>query len=178
VAEVSGTVVDSTTADPLGGATVVVRDGAGTTFRGTTDSAGGYRFTSSASQIRPGTLSVTASRDQYETSAVRTVEAKAGQSYTGIELRLRPAGAAGTSAGASGSAEPGVVTYSPGATVGARRDGGTSLASKVLIWFGSSLLALMLVAVAVIVVRRRLDRADPADSDTEHIADAEHMGLA
>jgi hypothetical protein len=91
VSEVSGTVVDSGTSQPVPGATVVLLDGAGQALQATTDSSGGFVFASSSSQqIAPGTLTLTASRDLYQAATSQTVQAKAGQSYSGIRLPLTP----------------------------------------------------------------------------------------
>jgi hypothetical protein len=89
VTEVSGTVLDAGTNQPVPAATVVLLDGAGRSLQANTDSSGGFVFASSSGQqIAPGTLTVGASRDPYGASTTRTVQAQAGQTYSGIQLPL------------------------------------------------------------------------------------------
>ena len=155
VAEVSGTVVDSTTGDPVATATVLMRDGAGGSFQAVTDSSGRYAFTSSQDrQIQSGTVTLTASRDGYQTTAAKTVDARAGQSYTGIRIPMQPS-AAGT-ASAVPSADP---SGSAGAAAAAARTaGGSGALSWVLIGAGVLLFVVGAGVAGTLVVRHFRER--------------------
>jgi hypothetical protein len=176
VTEVSGTVVDSGTGQPVPAAAVALQDGAGQTFQATTDSTGGYRFASSAARrIEPGTLTLTASRDQYGAAAAQTVQGRSGQSYTGIRISLdRTAGATPT------SSDPG--TASGGAYASPYRTASDPG------WWSAALVGLGIVLilagtgilVARVVRHRRARDAElqPSFSDAAPFSDAAVYGPA
>src|SRR5205807_93328 len=101
VTEVSGVVTDSTTGSALAGATVAMQDGANNPRQTGTDSTGHFKFTSSAnSPIAPGTLSLGATKDGYQTpTAFVTQQGIAGKGVDNVRIKLKPAGAS-ASAGA------------------------------------------------------------------------------
>jgi len=153
VAEVSGTVVDSGTAQPVPGATVVLQ-GAGQTLQTTSDSSGGFVFASSSSQrIAAGTLSLAVSRDLYQPSTTKTIQARSGQSYTGIRIAMTLL----TNASSGGSADPSesdsVTAYGAGPVRRASGSHGWLLtASGVLLVLSGAAIA------TVVAVRRRQAR--------------------
>jgi hypothetical protein len=160
VTGVSGVVTDATTGLPVKSATVVLQDGAGTTFQTTSGSSGTFAFTSTQSRpIREGTLTITVTRDRYATGATKTFGASAGQSVTGVQITLTPVAAAG----ASGSASPSdpAASASASASEGAQavRRAGMGLLSWALIGFGA-LLLLFGIGLILLVLARRRDEPD------------------
>jgi Carboxypeptidase regulatory-like domain len=154
VSEVSGTVVDASTGQPVPGATVDLRDGAGLTREVGADSSGRYRFASSASQqITPGTLTLSAGADGYGYGlATETIEARAGRSYTGIRLALTAPAGADPVASDSAAADTSPASGTPGRT-------------WLLIGLGLLLVAAGTAILALLVARWRRNRpAAPYES--------------
>jgi Carboxypeptidase regulatory-like domain len=91
VSQVSGSVLDAGTGAPVTGAAVSLRDGTGTTFRAHTGPSGWFAFSSASDgQIRAGTLRITVHAAGYRSPPTTTIQARAGQSYTGIRIAIAP----------------------------------------------------------------------------------------
>src|SRR5439155_2653490 len=171
VPEVSGTVTDGTTGQPIKDAVVVMKDGADANFQFGTDSSGRFKFTSTQDKpIHPGTISVAAGKDQYENSTPKTFDGKGGQSITGIRIGLKPTAAATPTATAQPTDQPtGVATEQPTGVAtnapvnAAPKSGGTSMLSWVLIGLGAILVLLGIGAILLLVVRRKEDGEGPDD---------------
>jgi hypothetical protein len=165
VTEVSGTVVDQATGSPLSNSLVLLKDSAGTEFTTTTDARGAYRFTGSAAKpIRPGSLTLGANREGYE-SGTKPIEGQAGRAVTGVKITLKPVASAAPSAPAavdpSVSAAPSTTDLAtPSNTSG---DAGTNWLSLLLIGTGVLLVLLGVGAIVLLMMRRKDDRDEPID---------------
>jgi hypothetical protein len=166
VTEVSGSVVDQTTASPLSNALVLLKDSAGTESTTTTDARGVFRFTGSAAKpIRPGTLTLGANREGYENGTLSR-DGQAGRSLTNLKLSLKPTASAPPSAPAAvdpsgASADPSTTDLAtPSNTSG---ESGTNLLSMLLIGTGVLLVLLGVGAIVLLMMRRKDDRDEPAD---------------
>src|SRR6266545_3052492 len=167
VPEVSGTVIDSTTAAPIRDAEVTLTDGAGAHHKRGSDANGRFKFTSTSSDpIAPGSLSIIASKDGFE-GIQKNVEGRAGQSLVNQRIQLKPVAA-------TASAEPPTTaptdTAAPtcGDTAPAAASGngsGTGLFSWVLIGLGALLVLLGIGAIVLLLVRRKDDEPDDEPDD-------------
>jgi hypothetical protein len=169
VPEVSGTVVDSTTGTPIKDAIVVLQDGAGKNHQGSgTDASGRFRFTSASDPIAPGTLMLSATKDQYD-PVPKNYDGKPGQAITGVKLQLKPAAATPTAGAVLPSDNPlasGSASGPAGNATNTRNAAnGTSLFSWVLIVLGGLLVLLGIGAIVLLLVRRK---DDGEDADEEY----------
>ncbi|MFS8520113.1 MAG: carboxypeptidase regulatory-like domain-containing protein [Micromonosporaceae bacterium] len=154
VKEISGTVTDQDTGEPIANATVVLVDGAENEHRVGTDGQGRFRFTG---DIAPGTFGLLALKDGYEGNDF-VGDAGAGQAVTGIRLTARkiapsptatptPSASADPSASASAAASP-----TPAADD--EESGGRTFFTTLMIILGSILLLAGVGVIAYLVWRR------------------------
>jgi hypothetical protein len=168
VTEVSGTVSDSSTSKPIGGASVLMKDSAGKEKRISSESNGKFKFTGSVNDpIAPGTITVEATKATFQTATVtRTAAANAG--VTGLQLKLEVGNATAsvppTVPEDSAAGEPSAEQSAPDLANTAPTSGedGTSMLSWVLIGMGV-LLVLLGVGAIVVLLRRNKDDRDPED---------------
>ncbi len=167
VPEVSGTVIDSTTAAPIRDAEVTLTDGAGAHHKRGSDANGRFKFTSTSSDpIAPGSLSIIASKDGFE-GIQKNVEGRAGQSLVNQRIQLKPV-AATASAEPPTTAPTDTAAPTSGDTAPAAASGngsGTGLFSWVLIGLGALLVLLGIGAIVLLLVRRKDDEPDDEPDD-------------
>ncbi len=164
VTQISGKVKDQD-GKAISGASVAMRDSAGTPYQTTTNGSGGYSFNSSDSKpIAPGNISVGALKTGYESATVQ-IQASAGRSVNvPLTLKLVEATAspsASVSASAEASAAVDDATDGPSAEAppvdpatksASDNSGGGSLLFIVL---GGLLVAAGVGAIVLVVMRRK-----------------------
>lgn len=158
VAEISGTLTDTTTGDPVANATVLLIDGADQDHSVGTNDSGSFRFTADNFNIAPGAFGLRASKDGFE-GLEYTGRASAGQSVTGIQLRADPTTTPSPTASPSASPTPTPTptvsaSTTPVAAPGDADNDGTSFFGTLLIVLGVILLLLGTAAIAFMVWRR------------------------
>ncbi len=168
VPEVSGTVVDSTTAAPIRDAEVTLTDGAGAPHKRGSDANGRFKFTStSGDPIAPGSLNIIAAKDGF-VGIQKNVEGRAGQSLAGQRIQLKPIAATASAepptTGPTDTAAPTSGDTAPAAASG-NGSGGTGLFSWVLIGLGGLLVLLGIGAIVLLLVRRKDDEPDDEPDD-------------
>src|SRR6266545_5018010 len=164
VTQVSGTVKDIGTGQPIPGATVGLQDSAGHNFSTTTDNFGRFTFKSTqANPIAPGTLTIEAVKDGYK-AVTKNANVQAGQSYNFQTLSLEATATPTVSAPAVADPSqpvPDSALPQPGTTNASGKGGGSGF-STILIVAGALLVLLGIGAIVFILVRRRRDGgADP-----------------
>lgn len=169
VPEVSGQVVDSTTGQPVKDATVGLQDGANHQFTAGSDAQGRFKFTSQTKPISPGTLTIGAAKDQYET-VTQSKDVRAGQSLTNLRVVLKPTTASGAAAPTVDVSAPEqqATVANPGANIPVgKNSSGTSTFSWVLILLGALLVLAGIGAIALMLVRRKDDDEDGEDAEEQ-----------
>ncbi len=178
VPSVSG-VVKGPDGKPLSGADVAMQDSANHQFRGATNGAGAFTFTSTtANPITPGSLLIGAGMAGYRQTVKDNINGQAGQPVTGIVLTLALAPSASTSATASAVAptdNPPAFTAGPAQvqtdstdTAGNRASSGTATSFPWLpVLLGALLVLLGGGGIAYMLWRRKHDEDgdDEADAD-------------
>jgi len=165
VNEVSGTVVDSRTGEPIGEALVILMDSGTATeakpYKTSTDSNGKFRFASGNAPITAGSISLGASKQGFKLIKTQTFQAKGGSSYTGIKLSMQADAAATASddamtlPDASATTEPGASIAAPNpASAGKATSSDSGLFSWVLYILGGLLFILGIVAIVLLLKRR------------------------
>jgi hypothetical protein len=167
VTEVSGTTVDITTGDGVPGVHVLLKDSAGHEYSATTSNSGGYRFAGTADKpISPGQLSLTATKEGFETVTVNK-DGVAGRGVTGAKISLK-ATAASTAPSAPAASDPAPVSSEQVAS-GAPQPSNTSSSSGpgtlawLIIGLGIALLLLGGGAIAFMLIKRKGDQDEPDD---------------
>src|SRR5207302_11326389 len=169
VVEISGTVKEAGTNQPMPGASVEIPDGAGHNYGGKkTDNFGKFSCKSTAqSPIVAGDISVAVAKDGYG-SVSRRANVAAGQSYSFQSLTITSSAApsvstnpAPTDTGTPAPVDSGAVG-APAANNAAKNSGGGSF-SMILIGLGVRLVLLGIGAIAFILIKRRRDEADEGD---------------
>src|SRR5256886_7935828 len=166
VNQISGTVKDVSTGQPIPGATVGLQDSAGHNFSTTTNNSGQYTFKSTQSNpIAPGTLAVEAVKDGYK-AASNHANVQAGQSFAFQALMLEST--ATPSATGPAAVDPSLAAPSDSQaavqpiTTPAAKTGGSGV-STILIALGGLLVLLGIAAIVFILVRRRRDDGEDPD---------------
>jgi hypothetical protein len=179
VTSVSGKVKDQN-GKAIAGASVAMKDSSGTPFAATTNGSGGYSFNSSDSKpIAPGTITVGALKDGYDTATVQ-VQATAGKSVN-VPLTLKlleatasasPSASASTSASAEATEE--ATTDEPTTedsaaanadTKNTSADQGSGSGSLLFILLGGLLVAAGVGAIVLVLMRRKNTGGDGPDDD-------------
>src|SRR6266511_1677133 len=175
VTQVSGTVKDIGTGQPIPGATVGLQDSAGHNFSTTTDNFGRVTFKSTqANPIAPGTLAIEAVKDGYK-AVTKNANVQAGQSYNFQTLSLEATATPTVSAPAVADPSqpvPDSALPQPGTTNASGKGGGSGF-STILIVAGALLVLLGIGAIVFILVRRRRDDGEEPDELDEQ---APHRG--
>ncbi|MBT8225426.1 MAG: hypothetical protein HKP61_21805 [Dactylosporangium sp.] len=179
VAAISGTVTDSTTGDVIKDATVMVLDGNRKRHQTGSDSSGRFRFTGSSSEpIVPGSLTLGASKDSFQT-VTTTKEARAGQTLSGVQLKLKPTAEPEASAVESIPIEElpenDVDDGAGAADPGTKASSGLSTVSWILIILGT-MLVLFPIVVIVMLWRKREKDDDLLDEEGEDGPDPRPRG--
>ncbi|KKK05227.1 carboxypeptidase-like regulatory domain-containing protein [Micromonospora sp. HK10] len=171
VKSVSGKVVASANNEPVAGALVMLRDSRNRQYRTTSDGSGNFRFTGSTSNpIAPGRLDVGASKDNK--NEVKSIDASAGQSVTGvriglaIEVKATPTPTASASEEAlpseeateEASEEP--ASEAPAAQQPAANEDSGGMSSWLLILLGGLFVAVGVGTIVLLYVRRKNDDGD------------------
>jgi hypothetical protein len=176
VPQVSGTVRDQTTGNPIKGALVVLVDGVNCApgkeaCQTGTDGQGAFRFTSRPDKpITPGSLQVGATKSGFA-NGVATVDGKAGQPAT-VTIKLKPSADASASAttdalptleaGPATDAPTAAATTGAGAQKKASASGPSTMSWVILVLAG--LLVLLGVGVFVVMFLNR-KKGDAEDED-------------
>ena len=175
IVQVTGTVKDIGTGQPIPGATVGLQDSAGHNFSTTTDNFGRFTFKSTqANPIAPGTLAIEAVKDGYK-AVTKNANVQAGQSYNFQTLSLEATATPTVSAPAVADPSqpvPDSALPQPGTTNASGKGGGSGF-STILIVAGALLVLLGIGAIVFILVRRRRDDGEEPDELDEQ---APHRG--
>lgn len=179
VTSVSGKVKDQN-GKAISGASVAMKDSSGTAFAATTNGSGGYSFNSSDSKpIAPGTITVGALKDGYDTATVQ-VQATVGKSVTvpltlkALEATASATPSASASASASAEATEEATTEEPAAensvaadanTKNTSADQGSGSGSLLFILLGGLLVAAGVGAIVLVLMRRKNNGGDGPDDD-------------
>jgi len=130
VTEVSGSVMDGSSGNPLDGATVEIKDSDGTVGTATTDAGGRFTYRAEA-PLKAGRISIKASKDGYDTS--RTTVNASG-SVNDIQLAVSPAAASSPSSSPTAAPTTAAPQSPPPGAASATGDGSSvSLIVVVLI---------------------------------------------
>ncbi|WP_433053237.1 carboxypeptidase-like regulatory domain-containing protein [Dactylosporangium sp. CS-033363] len=171
VTEVSGTITDSATGKAVGGATVVLEDGAGKRRQLQTPTNGTFKFTGTdANPIAPGTLTITAGASGFD-NETKQITGTAGKANTQLKIGLpvladtqsaAPLPTANDPAIIDNQSANGVVPQNT-QTNNASNDSGGGV-SWILIALGVLLVGFGIVAI-VLLLRRRGDDDDDDEND-------------
>ncbi|MEV0425078.1 carboxypeptidase-like regulatory domain-containing protein [Micromonospora sp. NPDC050495] len=171
VKSVSGKVVASANSEPVSGALVMLRDSQNRQYRTTSDGSGNFRFSGSTSNpIAPGRLDLGASKDNK--NEVKSIDAAAGQSVTGvriglaIEVKATPSPTPSASEEAlpseeateEASEEP--ASEAPAAQQPTASEDSGGMSSWLLILLGGLFVAVGVGTIVLLYVRRKNDDAD------------------
>jgi len=179
VTSISGKVRDQNN-KAISGANVAMKDSGGHSYSTTTNGSGGYSFNSSDAQpISPGTISVGALKDGFDTATV-SVQASAGKSVS-VPLTLKAVAATASaspsvtaSAVASAAATDDTATEDPAAgdtapantnTNSASADQGGSFGSTLFLVLGGLLVAGGVGAIVLVLMRRKNNDGSGPDDD-------------
>ncbi|MEV4346551.1 carboxypeptidase-like regulatory domain-containing protein [Actinoplanes sp. NPDC049596] len=188
VGKVSGKVRDQD-GKAVSGATVGLRDSAGTTFETTSSGSGAYSFSSTDSKpIAPGTLSIGAAKDDFKPVTV-TIQAAADRSVTKnliLESKVVESPSASPSASASASASPTPTdeaseateeqpattetTTEEGSAANNAASSSDSGSSWLYIIIGVLLVAAGIGAIVLVWMRRKNNPTDGGDDDPTAMA--------
>jgi hypothetical protein len=163
VTEVSGTVVDAFTNNPIEAAKVFMQDSAPHTWEVGTDSSGNFKIRSSADKpIAAGTLSFKIEKDGIE-PFVTTKTGTGGQALTGLRFAVKTIAAIAASADASvlAGVTPDSSLVDGSADPAANEEEGSL--SWVLIAIGAVLVLLGIGAIVLLFVRKRHDGDEEDD---------------
>lgn len=166
ISEVSGTVVNGTTQQPVPDAEITITDTEGNRGETTTDSSGTFRFIpDSPTALRAGRLKVEATKDGF-TAGNTAVDGSKGGKVGDIQLAVTPPVQASPSASPSPSAAP--TSAAASAVASPAADEGSSLGGLIAIIIASVIATAILVGGGVWVVLRRNrnkdeDSAPPAN---------------
>ena len=179
VTSISGKVRDQNN-KAIAGANVAMKDSGGHSYSTTTNGSGGYSFNSSDAQpISPGTISVGALKDGYDTATV-SVQASAGKSVS-VPLTLKTVAASASaspsvtvSAPASAEVPDDTATDDPAAgdtapantnTNTASADSGGGFGSTLFLVVGGLLVACGVGAIVLVLMRRKNNDGSGPDDD-------------
>jgi hypothetical protein len=162
VPEVSGSVTNEATGEPIEGATVLLVDSQGAEFRATTNANGEYRFT--GENIAPGGLGLRASKDGFE-GQENIQQGQEGQPLTGVRLTLRST--ASPTPGASPSASPTPTASGVPSPVAVADTGGSSgsFFTTLLVILGVLFVLLGIGAIVFLIIRRRREQQEGEGPD-------------
>lgn len=153
ISEVSGTVVNGTTQQPVPDAEITITDTEGNRGETTTDSSGTFRFIpDSPTALRAGRLKVEATKDGF-TAGNTAVDGSKGGKVGDIQLAVTPPVQASPSASPSPSAAP--TSAAASAVASPAADEGSSLGGLIAIIIASVIATAILVGGGVWVVLRR-----------------------
>ncbi|MFI7430201.1 carboxypeptidase-like regulatory domain-containing protein [Micromonospora sp. NPDC049836] len=174
VKSVSGKVVASANSEPVSGALVMLRDSQNRQYRTTSDGSGNFRFSGSTSNpIAPGRLDLGASKDNK--NEVKSIDAAAGQSVTGvriglaIEVKTTPSPTPSASEEALPSEEAteeaseAPASEAPAAQQPTASEDSGGMSSWLLILLGGLFVAVGVGTIVLLYVRRKNDDADGDD---------------
>jgi Carboxypeptidase regulatory-like domain len=174
VAQVTGTVKDTDTGQPVAGAVVGLQDSASPphTYSYTTDAQGRYVFRgTSANPIAPGIIAVDAVKDGYK-SATKNATVQAGQSFNFSPISLQ---STATPTPGPSATDPGTAASTGTDTSGAAAAPATNDVAKnsgsgfstLLIVLGAVLVLLGIGAIVFILIRRRREDGEGPDEFDE-----------
>jgi hypothetical protein len=167
VTEVSGTVVDSANTDPVSGVVVLLKDSGGHEYSITTGNSGGYRFTANAEKpISPGQLSLTASKEGFETATV-TKDGVSGRGVTNARISLKAVASVAPSAPtvSESAAAPSESAAPAAAPTNTSADSGPGMLAWLIIGLGILLLLLGGGAIAYMLIKRKSDQQEPDEDE-------------
>jgi hypothetical protein len=162
VKEISGTLTDVDTGEPIPNAVVLLLDGDDRSHEVGTNEQGLFRFQDM--DIAPGTIGLKARKEGYDGNNW-TGRAEAGQSLTGIPLTAKSTASPSPSASPSGSASaspPASGSASAVPVAGQDESGGTFF-QRLMIVMGVLFLLAGVGAIALMIWRRRSDPDDGFD---------------
>ena len=155
VAEVSGTLLDIDTGEPIPNARVLLVDGAENTHEVGTNDQGLFRFRDL--DIAPGSIGLQARTEGYE-GIPWTGRAEAGERLTDVPLRARSTATPTPTASASATATP---TATASASVAAlpveKPSGGGTFFTTLMVVLGLTLVLTGVAAIVFMIWRRRRD---------------------
>jgi hypothetical protein len=172
VPEVSGVVRDELTADPIGGAQVILADSQGATYQTTTNDNGEFRFGGPDQPIAPGTIGLKPSKDGYEEGQNFTFQANEGEALRDRPLTLRNSASPTPTATPPQTPTATATASAPAVAPAASSDsGGPSFFTVVMLILGGLLVLAGVGAMVWMWYRRRKERREDegpegADSPT------------